>query len=80
MSNKKQSALSFRKKGCVIATEIALAMMVAPVAFAQQAASPEKVEKIEVTGTRLPPANLEASSPVNVITAEDIALEGARNV
>jgi len=70
MSKKKQSALSFRRKGCVIATEVALAMMVAPVAFAQQsAASPEKVEKIEVTGTRLPPANLEASSPVNVITA-----------
>ena len=80
MSKKKQSVLSFQRKSCVIATEIALAMMVAPVAFAQQAASPEKVEKIEVTGTRLPPANLEASSPVNVITAEDIALEGARNV
>jgi len=80
MSKKKQSVLSFQRKSCVIATEIALALMVAPVAFAQQAASPEKVEKIEVTVTRLPPANLEASSPGNVITAEDIALEGARNV
>lgn len=80
MSKKKQSVLSFQRKSCVIATEIALAMMVAPVALAQQAAAPSKVEKIEVTGTRLPPANLEASSPINVITADDIYLEGARNV
>ena len=40
----------------------------------------QKVERIEVTGTRIPPPNLESSSPVSVVTAQDIAFDGLRSV
>jgi outer membrane receptor protein involved in Fe transport len=82
MRNKNQPAKSFRRKTCVIATEIAISLMAAPMAFAQQSAPPttQKVEKIEITGTRLPAPNLEGPSPVTVITAEDIKIEGTLNV
>jgi outer membrane receptor protein involved in Fe transport len=77
MSNKKQPARSFRRKTCVIATEIAISLMAAPLAFAQSA---EKVEKLEITGTRVPSPNVESVSPIAVISADDIKLEGVRNV
>ena len=66
MSKNKQPAKSFRRKTCVIATEIAISLMVAPLAFAQQAA--EKVEKLEITGSRIPSPTVEGTSPVAVIT------------
>ena len=78
MSNKKQPAKSFRRKSCVVATEIAISLMAAPLAFAQAPA--EKVEKLEITGTRVPSPNVESVSPISVISAEDIKLEGVRNV
>lgn len=78
MSNKKHPAMSFRRKTCVIATEIAISLMAAPLAFAQQAA--EKVEKIEITGTRIKAQELEGASPIAVISAEDIKFEGVKNV
>ncbi len=77
MSKKKQPAKSFRRKTCVVATEIAISLMAAPLAFAQQ---PTTVQKLEITGTRIPPPNLEGSSPVNLISADDIKFEGVRNV
>lgn len=77
MSNKKQPAKSFRRKTCVIATEIAISLMAAPLAFAQ---ATEKVEKLEITGTRVPSPNVESVSPIAVISADDIKLEGVRNV
>jgi outer membrane receptor protein involved in Fe transport len=77
MSQNKQPAKSFRRKTCVVAVEIAISLMAAPLVFAQQA---EKVEKIEITGTRLPSPTLEGPSPVSVITAADIQLSGSRNV
>ena len=77
MSSKIQKRTLFRKKSCVIATEVALMMLAAPLAFAQ---SPQRVEKIEVTGTRIQAPNLEGSSPVAVISADDIKIEGVRNV
>ncbi|MCM2329350.1 MAG: TonB-dependent receptor, partial [Lysobacter sp.] len=82
MSKNKQSAKSFRRKTCVIATEIAISLMAAPLAFAQQAApqTAEKVEKLEITGTRVPSPNVESVSPISVISADDIKLEGVRNV
>jgi outer membrane receptor protein involved in Fe transport len=67
----------FRKKGSVVATQFALMLMAAPLAFAQQT---QKVEKVEVTGSRIASPNLETASPVAVIRAEDIKLEGVRNV
>ena len=78
MSNKKHPAMSFRRKTCVIATEIAISLMAAPLAFAQQPA--EKVEKIEITGTRIKAQELEGASPIAVISAEDIKFEGVKNV
>ncbi|MEP7155620.1 MAG: TonB-dependent receptor [Betaproteobacteria bacterium] len=49
-----------------------------------QAPAPEvaaqKSEKIEVTGTRIPPANLEGASPVTVIDAQTIKVDGLRSV
>lgn len=77
MSKNKQPAKSFRRKTCVIATEIAISLMAAPLAFAQSA---EKVEKLEITGTRVPSPNVESVSPISVISADDIKLEGVRNV
>lgn len=36
----------------------------------------EKVERIEVTGSRIKRTDLEGASPVNIITAEDMQIEG----
>ncbi|OUS68485.1 TonB-dependent receptor [Pseudoalteromonas sp. A601] len=36
----------------------------------------EKVERIEVTGSRIKRTDLEGASPVNIITAEDMQVEG----
>jgi iron complex outermembrane recepter protein len=78
MSQKKRPATAFARKSCVIATEVALALMAAPVAMAQQTAAESK-ERIEVTGTRIQSPNIESTSPVAVITAEDIKFEGVRS-
>src|SRR6266705_3103531 len=70
MSNNKRARAVFVKKSSVVATEIALAMLAAQIAYAQQpleqaapAAQPartaaaEQVERIEITGTRIPQVN-----------------------
>ena len=79
MRKTKRPVPAFAKKSCVAATQIALAMMAAPMALAQQA-EVQKGERIEITGTRIPSPNLESSSPVAVIGADDIKFEGVRNV
>ena len=74
--SKKQSL--FTRKSCVVATEFALAMMAAPLAFGQASPPPTK---IEVTGSRIPlQQNVESHSPITVISADDIKVEGTRNV
>src|SRR5882762_2719128 len=103
-NNKPQRARTvFAKKSSVIATEIALALMAAQIAYAQQppeqaapqqqppeqaapqqqpAAQPartaaaEQVERIEITGTRIPQVNVEGPSPVTTLNAQDIKLDG----
>src|SRR2546422_7467959 len=91
-NNKPQRARTvFAKKSSVIATEIALALMAAQIAYAQQppeqaapqqqpAAQPvrtaEQVERIEITGTRLPALNVEGPSPVTVMNAQEIRMDG----
>ena len=76
--HKSKKQLLFTRKSCVVATEFALAMMAAPFAFAQ--ASPPAV-KIEVTGSRIPlQQNVESTSPISVISAEDIKIEGVHNI
>jgi outer membrane receptor protein involved in Fe transport len=51
-------------------------------AFAQTAAKPEeqKVEKVEVTGSRIPSINLESPSPVTIVDAAAIKVDGVRSV
>ena len=58
-----------------------------PAAYAQQAApattttttQPQRIERVEVTGSRLPSPTLESVSPVNVISAQDIKWDGITN-
>ena len=76
MSRTKRPANAFARKTCVIATELALALSAAPLAFAQA----ERGERIEVTGTRIPSPNIESTSPVAVVTAADIKLEGVTRI
>ena len=66
------------RRSCAVATQCALALMAAQAAQAQQAAV--SGERIEVTGSRIPSPSIESTSPVAVIGAEDIRLEGVRNV
>ncbi len=60
-----------------------VAGLAAPLAYAQQAApaataaeQPQKIEKIEVTGSRIPSPTLTSESPVNVISSQDIQYTG----
>ena len=56
--------------------------MAAPMAYAQQATpttQPQKIERVEITGSRLPSPTLESASPVNVISAQDIKWDGITN-
>src|SRR5471032_3205406 len=48
-------------------------------ASAQQAAD-QPMQKVEVTGSRIPTLNTEGASPVTVLSAKDIKIDGPRNV
>ncbi len=52
--------------------------LAAPLAYAQQTppTEPQRIERIEVTGSRIPSPTLTSESPVNVISAQDIAYTG----
>jgi iron complex outermembrane receptor protein len=54
--------------------------LTAPSAYAQQPAPVERIEKFNVTGSRIPQANLESTSPITQITAQDIRFEGPVSV
>jgi len=88
-NNKRARTRVFAKKSSVVATEFALAMMAAQIVYAQQppeqgapAAQPgrtaaaEQVERIEITGTRIPQVNVEGPSPVTTLNAQDIKFDG----
>lgn len=79
MRKTKRPVPAFAKKSCVAATQVALALMAAPVALAQQA-EVQRGERIEITGTRIPSPNLESSSPVAIISAQDIKFEGVTRI
>ena len=49
----------------------------AQLAGAQEAAP---MQKVEVTGTRIPTINVDGPSPVTVLSAKDIKVDGVRNV
>jgi iron complex outermembrane recepter protein len=64
----KRSSVGFAKKSSIVATELALVLMGAQLAYAQQ--PPERVERVEVTGTRITQTELESNSPMVVIPSE----------
>jgi len=49
-------------------------------AQAQSEAPPAQVQRVEVTGSRIPTANLESVSPVTVVGAKEIKMDGVRSV
>jgi outer membrane receptor protein involved in Fe transport len=50
-------------------------------AGAQEAASAApQMQRVEVTGSRIPMANLEGTSPITVVTAQEIKMDGLRSV
>jgi hypothetical protein len=55
--------------------------LAAPLVHAQQAATPpvQTLEKVEVTGSRITSATFESASPINTITAQDIAITGLQS-
>jgi len=78
MSNKQESqVVVFAKKPSIVATQVALALMGAQVAYAQQPVqTAERVERVEITGTRLPQLSTEGPSPVTVMDAQEIRMDG----
>src|SRR5258705_10929496 len=99
MSNNKRARTVFVKKSSVVATEFALALMAAQIAYAQQppdqavpqqqppaqAAQPaaqvaqqtaEQVERVEITGSRLPQRNVGGARPVTTLNVQDIQIRG----
>jgi iron complex outermembrane recepter protein len=78
VSKNKRSPARFAKKSSIVATEVALALMAAQFAYAQQPTqTAERVERVEITGSRLPQLNTEGPSPVTQLTAQDIKFDGA---
>jgi len=79
MNRMHRKKLSVAVKNAVNAGVVA--GLAAPLAYAQQTppAEPQKIERIEVTGSRIPSATLTSESPVNVISAQDIAWTGLTN-
>jgi outer membrane receptor protein involved in Fe transport len=49
-------------------------------AASAQDAAPEPMQKIEVTGSRIPTLNTEGTSPITVLGSKDIKIDGLRNV
>src|SRR6185295_15431786 len=50
-----------------------------PLAYAQQAAPPtetQRIEKVEVTGSRIPSPTITSESPVTVLTSQEIKYTG----
>jgi outer membrane receptor protein involved in Fe transport len=77
MSKKNRSTAVFAKKSSIVATEVALALMAAQFAYAQQPVqTAERVERVEITGTRLPALNVEGSSPITVLNEQEIRMDG----
>jgi outer membrane receptor protein involved in Fe transport len=74
----KQKALSVAVARAIQAS-VVVSVAAAPV-WAQQAAPVEKVEKIEVTGSRIATPNLESVSPITTIDAAAIKVDGLRSV
>lgn len=70
----------FQHKKISLAVWQALTLGVAAAVSASAVGQVVTIEKTEITGTRIPPPNLEGASPVTVIGADDIKIDGVRSV
>ncbi len=77
MRKNKRSPVVFIKKPTVVATQVALAVF-AQLAYAQQqpVQTAERVERVEVTGSRIPTVEAEGASPITVMTQQEIRTDG----
>ncbi|MBL8525311.1 MAG: TonB-dependent receptor [Betaproteobacteria bacterium] len=64
----------------VLPKALLAALVVSPLAFAQQAPAPQKVEKIEVTGSNIKRVDAEGSAPIQIISREEIENSGKQTV
>jgi iron complex outermembrane recepter protein len=64
----------------LFAAGVAASIFTAPVAFAQTADQPERIEKITVTGSNIRRADEETPSPVQIIRGEDLKASGYTTV
>src|SRR3989442_5904255 len=77
VSKNKRSRTVFAKKSSIVATEVALALMAAQFAYAQQPVqTADRVERVEVTGSRLPAISTEGTSPVTTVSSQEIQMDG----
>ena len=77
MSKNKRPVAPFERKKSVIATGLALSLFAAHSVYAQQSPVPQKVEKIEVTGSNIKRIDGETAVPVTIVTKETIEKSGA---
>ena len=77
MKKYRQSSAIFIKKPTVVATQVALAVF-AQLAYAQQqpVQTAERVERVEITGTRLPALTVEGPSPITTLNSQEIRMDG----
>lgn len=73
---KNKPQVAFIKRPSIVATQLALAVM-AQWAYGQQPVqTAERVERVEITGTRLPQLSTEGPSPVTVMDAQEMRMDG----
>ena len=65
----------------VLPQALLAALIITPMAFAQTPTpAPQKIEKVEVTGSNIKRVDAETTSPITIITAEEIKRSGATSV
>ncbi len=76
----RNNKLASSVRWALVAASAVSALSVAPVYAADNAASDEQPERIEVTGSRIKRTDLETPVPVTIISRQDIKQSGAINV
>ena len=65
----------------VLPQALLAALIVTPMAFAQTpATAPQKIERVEVTGSNIKRVESEGSAPIQVITREEIERSGKQTI
>jgi iron complex outermembrane recepter protein len=79
MSKNKSPKMAFTRKPCVIATGIAISLMAAQALAQTPAPEPQKIDKIEITGSSIKRVDAESALPVTVVTRADIEKSGVQS-